>query len=154
MKQKNANTTGAVLWTVLSCAIHIALFRNKIDLSLPVISRLLFFILAVMITLPLHEIIHCVFMMAVGLKNARVRFGRDPLGIPSLRSVAGGEVHGSKRVIFLAAPFLLLTVIPDIIFFLSEKIFLLFFIMSVCNLAGCYFDLTDIAGYIAAEKHA
>lgn len=145
MKQENRNTVGAVLWLALSCVLHIVLFRSKLDMSIPVIRRLLYVVLAVVFTLPLHELIHCVFMKMTGMKSVRIEFARDPLGIPSLRASAQGEIRGKKRILVFLAPFILLTLVPDILFLLHERIPFLFFIMALCNAAGCCFDVADIA---------
>lgn len=140
MKQDSRN---AILWLIASCGIHIVLFRSKLDMGMPIALRLLFVILAVVITLPLHELIHCVFMRIFGLRNARIEFGRDPLGIPSLRSTANGEVRGWRRIVILLSPFVLLTLVPDLLFIMNERIHFLLFIAAMCNSAGCYFDAAD-----------
>lgn len=144
MKQDNKNPVGLFLWLVLSCAIHIVLFRGKLDMNTPVLRRALYAVLAVVVTLPLHEIIHFVLMKLAGLKGVRIRFGKDPLGIPSLCTVFPGEIRGKRRIIILLAPFLLLTLLPDLLFCLNERVHFLFFIMAMCNAAGCYFDVADV----------
>lgn len=144
MDQKNRNTAGLVLWVVLACAVHILLFRDRLESDVPVITRLLYILLAIAVTLPLHEVIHWVFMKLSGLKDARIEFARDPQGIPSLRTVAGSRLHGGKWIVILLAPFLLLTVVPDIVFLLIGRIPLLIFIMIMCNAAGCSFDMMDV----------
>ncbi|MCQ2458017.1 MAG: metalloprotease family protein [Clostridia bacterium] len=145
MKQGNKNTAGAIIWLAVSCAVHMILFRGKLDMNIPVVTRILFAVITVAVTLPLHEMIHWVFMKLCGMKEVRISFGRDPLGIPSLRTSAQGEMHGWKRIITLLAPLLLLTAVPDILFFFSDRIRFPFFLAALCNAAGCYFDLTDVA---------
>lgn len=83
-------------------------------------------------------------MRLFGLKDARIGFGKDPLGMPSVRAVAGGTVSGWRRIIIFLAPFILLTVVPDILFFFSDRVPLLFFIMAMCNAAGCCFDAAEV----------
>lgn len=144
MKLNTKNPVGAVLWLAVTCMIHIVLFRSKLDMNTPILQRLLFVILAIMVTLPLHEIIHCVFMKLFGLKGARIEFAKDPMGFPSLHAIAQGEVHGWKRNIILLAPFILLTAAPDLLFCLNERVHFLLFIVAMCNAAGCYFDVADV----------
>ena len=93
----------------------------------------------------LHEIIHCIFMKLFGLRGARIEIAKDPLGLPSLRAVAQGEVWGWKQIVIFLAPFMLLTVVPDLLFFLSDKVHFLFFIIAMCNAAGCCFDVAEVA---------
>ncbi len=152
MKQSNKIPVGVLLWFALSCALHIVLFRHKLDMDLPVIQRLLYAVAAIGITLPLHEVIHCLFMRLFGLKDARIETGRDPLGLPSLRAVARGEVRGWRRTVIYLSPFLLLTVVPDILFFLNDRIALPFFIVAVSNAAGCCYDLMEIISGIRNSR--
>lgn len=145
MKQGNRKSISVFLWLILSCVFHIVLFRGKLDMNTPIVLRLFFVILAVVITLPLHEIIHCIFMKLFGLRGARIEIAKDPLGLPSLRAVAQGEVWGWKQIVIFLAPFMLLTVVPDLLFFLSDKVHFLFFIIAMCNAAGCCFDVAEVA---------
>ena len=144
MKQENRTAVGAAVWSAASCAIHMVFFKGKLDTAAPIAVRLLFAVLAIGLTLPLHEVIHYLFMRLFGIKHAAIELGRDPLGLPSLRTAAREEVRGGKWVVILLAPFLLLTPAPDILFCLSERVHLLFFIMAIANSAGCYFDLADV----------
>lgn len=143
MKHDSTKPIGAAVCLALSCIIHMVLFSGRTDQSLPVLQRLLLIIPAIVVTLALHEGIHCAFMKLLGLKHATIRFGRDPLGLPSLCATARGEVRGAKRVLILLAPFLLLTVVPDILFLLSGQVPFLPLVMAMCNAAGCYFDLAQ-----------
>lgn len=143
MNQDNRQRMGVIIWPAISCALHFVLFRSKLDTEMQMNSRLLFALLAIIITLPLHEVIHCVFMKLFGMKNARIEFARDPSGMPSLRAIAQGGIHGIKRAVMYAAPFLLLTVVPDIFFLLSDRVHFVFFIAAMCNSAGCYFDMVE-----------
>ena len=144
MKPNAKTQTGIILWTVCACAIHILLFRSKLDISLPIPQRLAFAVLAVVATLPLHETLHWVCMKLLGMPHARIEFAKDPLGLPSLRAIAQGFVTGWKRIVLYLTPFLLLTVVPDILFLLNAQVHFLFFIMAMCNAAGCYFDLVAV----------
>lgn len=144
MKQEHRKTLYAMLWLILSCALHMILFKNKLDPDMPLTRRIPFVLLGIAITLPLHEVIHCVFMRSFGLKNTTIAFGRDPLGLPSLHTVAQGELCGWKRIVTFLSPLLLLTLIPDLLFFLCDRVHLLFFIIAMCNAAGCCFDAAEV----------
>lgn len=128
-----------------ACAVQIVLFGSKVDMSLPIAMRLLTALLTVAVTLPLHEAIHWVFMKLFGMKEARIEFAKDPLGLPSLRAVAKGQVSRPKWLVTLLAPFVLLTVVPDVIFCMVPQIALAFYLLALCNAAGCCFDLLAAA---------
>lgn len=140
MKDKR---TAAIVLIVAACLVHIVAFRSKVEMDIPIVYRLLSALLALVITLPLHEGIHWVFMRLFGLRDARIEKGIDPLGLPSFRTTASGQLTGGKRVVTLLAPFVLLTLIPDIVFCCVDRIALFFFIVAMCNAAGCCFDLMD-----------
>ena len=141
MAKKNLPVTITLI--AVLCIAQIILFRSKVDLGFPIIYRLLLGLAAIVVTLPVHELIHWCFMRLFGLKDARIEFARDPLGLPSLRTIASGKLPRIRRIIVLLAPFVLLTVIPDIFFFLADKIVLFFFLVAICNAAGCCFDIMD-----------
>ncbi|MBQ4434891.1 MAG: DUF3267 domain-containing protein, partial [Clostridia bacterium] len=75
------------------------------------------------------------------MENARIEKARDPLGLPALRAVAEGEIPKWKRRIIFLAPFIIMTVIPDMIFCLADHAALIFVIIAMCNAAGCCFDV-------------
>ncbi len=103
--------------------------------------RILLMLCAIAVTLPLHETIHWVFMRIFGMKNARIEFAIDPLGLPSMRTVANGQMSLRKARVTLIAPFVLLTCIPDVLFIFMEEIPLFLFIAVLSNAAGCFFDI-------------
>jgi len=144
IRRESTNETEKInrfaIWFVLSCVIHIALFRSKLDLSLSVLQSFAFALLAMISTLPFHEMIHFCTMKLFGMKDVRIEVARDPTGIPSLRTVAQGEIDGGRRIAVFLAPFVLLTLVPDVVFLMADRIPLLFFIVAMCNAAGCYLD--------------
>lgn len=53
---------------------------------------ILLLLLAILVSLPVHEFIHLVFMKVFSKGNAKIEFAKDPLGLPSLRAVFYGKV--------------------------------------------------------------
>ncbi|MBP5432121.1 hypothetical protein, partial [Ruminococcus sp.] len=88
MKQDKYTPIIAVLWILMVCVLHIVLFRAKVNMDIPIIQRLLFVLAAVLVTLPLHELIHFLFMKIFRMEDARIERAKDPLGLPSLRAIA------------------------------------------------------------------
>ena len=144
MAIKKTDSTASLALIALSCILHVVIFRGKVDMNHSVIYRILSAVLAVVIVLPIHELIHWISMRFFGRKDARIEIARDPLGLPSLRTIASGKIENWKNNIILLAPFFLLTVIPDVIFLYSDRIAFVLFIAAVGNSAGCCFDLLAV----------
>ena len=141
MKQGKKTLIVVVLWISLVCILHIVLFRAKVNMDIPIIERILFILAAALVTLPLHELIHFLFMKIFRMEGARIEKAKDPLGLPSLRATAKGETSRWKWLVILLAPLFTLTIIPDIIFCFLDHVELIFVIIATCNAAGCCFDI-------------
>lgn len=113
-------------------------------MDIPIIQRLLFILVAVLVTLPLHELIHYMFMKVFRMEDARIERAKDPLGLPSLRAIAKGEISRWKRLVIFLVPLFILTIIPDIIFCFADHVELIFVIIAMCNAAGCCFDFLAV----------
>lgn len=152
IKKPNARTAAFAVWTVISCAVHILLFRGKVGMELPVLQRMLIAVVAVAFVLFVHEGIHLVFMKLFGLGKVKLIFARDKLGIPTPGVLA--QKQGTKRqeIIMRLAPFVLLTLLPDILFAFYSGVHLLFFLMALANCAGCFYDLLDVRRLLKAER--
>lgn len=142
--QKKTDSAASLALIALSCILHVVIFRGKVDMNHSVIYRILSALLAVVIVLPIHELIHWISMCFFGRKDARIEIARDPFGLPSLRTIASGKIENWKNNIILLAPFFLLTVIPDAIFLFSDRIAIALFIAAASNSAGCCFDLLAV----------
>ena len=152
IKKPNARTAAFAVWTVISCAVHILLFRGKVGMELPVLQRMLIAVVAVAFVLFVHEGIHLVFMKLFGLGKVKLIFARDKLGIPTPGVLA--QKQGTKRqeIIMRLAPFVLLTLLPDILFAFYSGVHLLFFLMALANCAGCFYDLLVVRRLLKAER--
>ena len=144
MKQDKHTLIAVILWFSIMCIVHIVLFRAKVNLDIPIIQRILFVPAAALVTLPLHELIHFLFMKIFHMEDARIERAADPLGLPSLRATAKGEIPKWKRLIIFLAPLFILTIIPDIFFCFTDHVELIFVIIAMCNAAGCCFDFLAV----------
>lgn len=140
MKQDKYTPIAVILWVSVMCIVHIVLFRAKVNMDIPIVQRMLFVLAAIVVTFPLHELIHFLFMKMFRMENARIEKAKDPLGLPALRAAAEGEISKGKRRIILLAPLIMMTVIPDMIFCFTDHVALIFVIVAACNAAGCCFD--------------
>lgn len=143
MNTQKKNPAVIITFIAAACLIHILLFRGKVNMEISIIRRLLSAVAAIAVTLPLHESIHWLLMKAFGLKDARIELAIDPAGLPSLRTTASGQLTKIRRRIVLLAPFFILTLLPDVIFCMADRIELFFLIAAICNAAGCCFDIMD-----------
>lgn len=152
INKPRARTAAFAGWTCISCAVHILLFRGKVGMELPVLQRILMAALAVAFVLFVHEGIHLVFMKIVGLGKVKLIFAKDRLGLPVPGVLAERRGTRGQEIIMRLAPFVFLTILPDILFAFSSRIHLFFFIVAICNCAGCFYDGMDVWRLIREEK--
>lgn len=138
------NPLAFVIWIMLSCAVHIVLFRSKVNMDHEIWQRILTVVLAVCFVLPIHEFIHFVFMKMFCKGSVKIRIMKDPIGLPTLGTVTDGKFQKWQIVIIYLAPFVFLTLLTDAIFLFCDRIELIFFVVSVCNCAGCFYDIIDV----------
>ena len=137
------NPLAFMIWIMLSCAVHIVLFRSKVNMDYEIWQRILTVILAIFFTLPIHELLHFVFMKVFHKGSVKIKLMKDPMGVPTLGTVTDGKFQKWQIVIIYLAPFVFLTLLIDAIFLFCYRIELIFFIVSLCNCAGCLYDIID-----------
>lgn len=137
------NPLASVLWIMLSCAVHIVLFRAKVNFDYQLWQRVLMVPVAICLTLPIHELIHFVFMKMFCKGRVQIKIMKSPMGLPTLCTTSQAEFKKWQLVIIYLAPFVFLTLLIDVILMLCTEAPLIFFIVSVCNCAGCFYDIID-----------
>lgn len=130
-------------WLILSCVVHIGLFKSKVNYDYQIWLRFLIMIIALCCTLPIHELLHFVFMKMFCKGSVKIKIIKSPLGLPTLATVSQKEFKKWQLIIIYLAPLVFLTLLIDIIFVFCIKVELIFFIVSVCNSAGCFYDIVD-----------
>ena len=139
-----SNPYANVAWLLLACAAHMVLFGARVDADLHLWQRLLSMIAAICVTLPLHELIHFILMKGFsGGRRVRIRLARSPIGLPTLVTVAEADFRPWQMILVYLAPFVLMTLLPDLVFAFAGSIPPVAFIAVVCNAAGCFYDLLD-----------
>lgn len=149
--QLKASPAAQIVWIALMASIHIIIYKSKIE-AVAIWVRIIYAILAIVITLPLHELCHYVFLTIFSKGKAKIELGIDPAGVPGLKTSVHAALTREQKLIGFMAPLFFLTIIPDIIFVLSENIYFFFFIMSIINAAGCYYDVLDSVITIVKKK--
>lgn len=134
---------GMIVWICISSALHILFFKGNVNNDYPVIQRVLMVLIAFAFTLPMHELIHFVFAKIFCKGKVIIESVKDPIGFPTLRTSYQGEISNWQKTVISLAPFVFLTLLFDVAFVFCSKVELLFFIVSVSNSAGCYFDIID-----------
>ena len=72
-----------------------------------------------------------------------IQIMNSPMGLPTLGTVAQGDFQKWQWVIIYLVPFVGLTVVLDVIFAFCIKVEFLLYIVSLCNCAGCFYDIVD-----------
>ena len=128
--------------------LHILIFRHIVDTGLPTWARALMPLGAILITLPLHEVIHFVLMKMFYKGKVVIEAGKDPNGLPGLRTRPDGNFFVStknwQRVVCWLAPLFFLTICVDIAIPFAGKAALPLLVIAVANAAGCYYDVFDV----------
>jgi len=144
IKNIRANSFAFVIWTLVSCALHMVLFRARVNLNHQIPQRIMMAIAAIVTILFVHELIHFVFMKMFYKGKVRFVFTKDRLGLPMPGVSAEGRARKWQEVMMLIAPFFFLTLLPDILFAFCAEIELFFFIVAIGNCAGCFYDIMDV----------
>ena len=143
-KKVKTNHFALVIWVFLSCAVQIVLFKSKTNFDYPVWQRLLITLIVVWVTLFLHEFIHYIFAKLFSKSDVKIKFAKDPLGLPSMGVFfCRNELSKWQKIVTYLAPFALLTVLVDVAFMFCPRIEFPFLIISLGNLAGCFYDICD-----------
>ena len=139
---------GMIVWTFLVAALHLLIFKKMVDVGLPTWARALMPLGAIIITLPFHEIIHFVFMKMFYRGKVVIEAGKDPNGLPGLRTRPDGNFFVStkkwQRVVCWLAPLFFLTICVDIAIPFAGRAALPLLVIAVANAAGCYYDVFDV----------
>ena len=151
IRKLKASLAAQIVWIALMIIVHVIIYKSKIEV-VEILVRIIYAILAIVITLPLHELCHYVLWTIFSKGKAKIELGIDPAGVPGLKTSVHAALTWKQKLIGFMAPLFFLTIIPDIIFMFSENIYLFFFIMSMINAAGCYYDVLDTVITIAKKK--
>lgn len=137
------NPLFSIIWIALICVIHIVLFKSKVNMNYQIWQRILIALIAVFCTFTIHELIHFLFFKVFGGRNVKIRIIKSPIGLPVPGTTAQVDFKKWQLIITYLAPFVFLTLLFDIAFIFCDKAELLFFVVSVCNCAGCYYDIVE-----------
>lgn len=140
-----------IVWLVFSCVVHIVLFKSKVIIDYQVGQRILLMIIALAVVLPAHELIHFVFAKLFCKGKVKIAIVKSPIGWPTIGVIAQGNFQKWQLFIFRFAPFVILTVVLDVIFVFSAKVELFFFIVSLANCVGSFYDIAET---LTAKKEA
>lgn len=134
---------GMTIWICISSALHICFFRSHVNYDYEVIQRVSIFFRAVVFTMLMHELIHFVFLKIFSKGKVYIELAKDPVGLPCLRTTYHRDIAKWQKIVAYLAPFVFLTLMFDVAFVFCSKVELLFFVVSMSNSAGCYFDIID-----------
>ena len=150
MLNKN-KSFGSIVWLIFSCVVHIVLFKSKVIIDYHLWQRILIMIIALGVVFPTHELIHFVFAKVFCKGNVKITIVKSPIGLPTIGVIAQGNFKKWQLFIFRLAPFVILTVVLDVILVFSTRVELFFFIVSLANCVGSYYDIVET---LTAKKEA
>lgn len=134
---------GLAVWVCISSALHIVFFKSHVNNDYQVIQRFGIVILALLFSMPMHELIHFIFLKIFSKGKVIIEFAKDPVGLPCLRTTYYSKITKWQNIVSLLAPFVFLTLLFDVAFVFCPKVELVFFVVSMGNSAGCYCDIID-----------
>lgn len=143
LDKARSNPYGMTVWICISSALHIVFFKSHVNNDYQVIQRFLIVILAIAFSLLVHELIHFIFLKIFCKGKVIIEFAKDPVGLPGLRTTYYSKITKWQKIVSLLAPFVFLTLLFDVAFVFCPKVELVFFVVSMGNSAGCYFDIID-----------
>lgn len=133
----------SVVWLAVSCVVHIVLFQSKVNNDYQVWQRILLMIIALGLVFLLHELIHFAFAKVFCKDKVKITIVKSPIGMPTIGVITQGKFRKWQLVIFRFAPFVILTVVLDVIFAFCTKVELMFFIVSTANCVGSFYDIVE-----------
>lgn len=139
-KNKSLNS---IAWLIFSCVVHIVLFRSKVMIDYQVRQRILLMIIALGVVFPTHEFLHFLFAKVFCKGKVKITIVKSPIGLPTIGVITQGYLQKWQLFIFRLAPFVILTVVPDVIFLFCTRVELLFFIVSLANCVGSFYDIAE-----------
>lgn len=150
-RKMKANSLAYAIWVLFSCAVHIVLFNGKVNTAVPLWQKIAMLIAGIMVMLLVHEGIHAVFMKVFRQGKVKMIFGKDKMGIPMPGVLAERRGTKGQEIVMRLAPFLLLTLLPDVTFAFRESVNLFCYVVAVGNCAGCFYDILDVCMLIHGE---
>ena len=72
LKKLKTNPLGQIIWIAIMCGLHLLLFKSKVNYDIAAWKRILLLLLAILVSLPVHEFIHLVFMKVFSKGNAKI----------------------------------------------------------------------------------
>ena len=128
---------------MFSCVVHIVLFKSKVNMDYQVWQRILLVIIALGVVFSIHELLHFVFAKVFCKDKVKITIVKSPIGLPTIGVIAKGNFQKWQLFIFRLAPFVILTVVLDVIFMFCTKVELIFFIISLANCVGSFYDVFE-----------
>lgn len=143
LDQLKKNVCAASVWVLSSSLLHSFLLRSKVNEDYKNVRGVLTIIFVVLSTILVHELIHFAVSKIFGKGKSWICFVKTPLGLPTVGVMVNAHISKMEKILFYIMPFVILTVIPDVIFLFCSKVHYTFFFLAICNSAGCYYDIID-----------
>lgn len=155
MKEKltklRTNPIVLAIWVVLICGIYIFLWGANIKSQYSGRERLIWVILAIVLTLIIHELVHAFTASILCKCKIDISVRQSPMGFPSLVTSFPSDAKRWKKMVIYFMPILVLTIVPTIVLALGYEHILILFV-AMLNLIGAYYDVFDICILLSEPK--
>ena len=142
MLNKN-KSIASIVWLIFSCVVHIALFKSKVNFDYQIRQRILIMLIALGMVFLIHELLHFIFAKIFCKGKVKITIVKSPIGLPTIGVITQGSFQRWQLFVFRLAPFVILTVVLDVIFMFSTKVELIFYIVSLANCVGSFYDIFE-----------
>ena len=142
MLNKN-KSIASIVWLIFSCVVHTALFKSKVNFDYQIRQRILIMIIALGMVFLIHELLHFIFAKIFCKGKVKITIVKSPIGLPTIGVITQGSFQRWQLFVFRLAPFVILTVVLDVIFMFSTKVELIFYIVSLANCVGGFYDIFE-----------
>lgn len=142
MLNKNKSIV-SIVWLIFSCVVHTALFKSKVNFDYQIRQRILIMIIALGMIFLIHELLHFIFAKIFCKGKVKITIVKSPIGLPTIGVITQGSFQRWQLFVFRLAPFVILTVVLDVIFMFSTKVELIFYIVSLANCVGSFYDIFE-----------
>lgn len=142
-KLRNSNV-GMLIWIFISFVALYFIIGNECIKGVTLPRKIITAIVAVVITMPFHELIHAIAMKLFSKGRVAIKPCKLKAGGFGFATVLQGNLKKWQWVIVYILPFVVLTLFPTFIICILGRYCLFFYFVAISNCAGAYIDLLDV----------
>lgn len=149
--EKKTSVYTDTIWIVLTCVVHFLLFRSKLYVSSQSWQQILTMIIVSGLTYLMHRLLHFVFIKFFCKSGMKIKDVDNLVELSAIDPVAKEECHKWQFVIIYLAPFVVLTLLVDVICMFCAEVNLIFCVVAISNCVMCFDDIVKALIVIKKE---